>query len=129
MPYTVKPTSFGYHATFTAPFPPAEARTWLTELKRVLPASPRPFGQLIDAREQKVQDPDTVPIVEEAQRWLQGQGMNRSAVVVSSAIVKMNLTRMSKETGVIAYERYFDGADPAWEAKAMAWLTEGVEPS
>lgn len=129
MPYTVTPTSYGYRGTFIAPFPPAEARTWLTELKRVLPPTPRPFGQLIDARQQKIQDPESVPIVEEAQLWLQKQGMNRSAVVVSSAVVKMNLARMSKETGVIAYERYFDGNDPDWEAKAMAWLTQGVEPS
>ena len=128
MPYNVTPTSYGYRGQFIAPFPPAEARTWFAELKRVLPPAPRPFGQLIDAREQKIQDPDTVPIVADAQRWLQEQGMNRSAVVLSSAVLKLNLARMSKETGVIAYERYFDGTDPSWESKAMAWLTQGVEP-
>ena len=129
MPYTVSATPFGYRASFTAPFPPAEAQAWFAELKRVLPRTPRPFGQLIDAREQKVQDAGSVPIVEEAQNWVRAQGMNRSAVVVSSTLVKMNLTRMSRETGMIEYERYIDGSDPAWETKAMAWLKDGVEPN
>ena len=130
MPYTVTATPFGYRSTVVAPFPPEEARPWFEEIKRAVGPTPHPFGQLIDARGQKVQDPASVPIVEDAQNWVRAHGMQRSAVVVASAVVKMNLTRMSRETGMLTHERYFDGAgDPDWEAKALAWVTDGVEPA
>ena len=67
MPYTVTATPFGYRSTVVAPFPPEEARPWFEEIKRAVGPTPHPFGQLIDARGQKVQDPASVPIVEEAQ--------------------------------------------------------------
>lgn len=128
MPYTVTATPYGYRSEVVAPFPPAEALPWFEEIKRAVGPAPHPFGQLIDARGQKVQDPGSVPIVEDAQKWVRQHGMQRSAVVVGSAIVKLNLSRMSRETGMLTYERYFDGSDPGWEAKALAWITDGVDP-
>lgn len=128
MPYTVSATPYGYRSKVDAPFPPEEARPWFEEIKRAVGPSPHPFGQLIDARGQKVQDPASVPIVEEAQNWVRQHGLQRSAVVVESAIVQLNLSRMSRETGMLSHERYFTGSDPDWEAKALAWITDGVDP-
>ena len=61
--------------------------------------------------------------------WLKAHGMQRSAVVLDKPISHMQITRLARSTGVHANERYFDASsDPAWEAKALAWLIEGREP-
>jgi hypothetical protein len=128
MPTSTSSTSFGYRTTISSPFTPAEATAWFADVKRVV-GKPHTFGQLVDLRGQKTTTPESNAIVESAMEWVRAQGMNRSAVVLSSAITKMTIMRLAKEAGMYAYERYFDASsDPAWETKALAWLEHGTDP-
>ena len=51
------------------------------------------------------------------------------ATIVPNVIVKMQLTRMAREHHFQVNERFIDASvHPDWEALALAWVSEGVEP-
>lgn len=129
MPAVTQATAYGYTSRIRAPFTRAEAAVWFEEVRRAV-GTRHDFGQLIDARLQPAATtPETNAVIEDAMTWVVAQGLRRSAVVVSSTIVKTQIQRMARNTGVYAHERYFDAsADPGYEAKAVAWITQGTEP-
>ncbi|MBN1173616.1 MAG: hypothetical protein JXA67_15710 [Micromonosporaceae bacterium] len=128
MPSTTVATPYGYKTEISAPFAPEAAASWFEDIKRVVGA-PHPFGQLVDLRGQKPYSEATNQIIEDAMRYVRQQGMQRSAVIVASAVTKMQIMRLAKETGMYDYERYFDASsDPQWERKAVDWIERGVDP-
>lgn len=128
MPSVTTKTPYGYKSVFTGNFTPDEAHAWFDDVKRAV-AGNRSFGQLIDVRGQTANSAETNAIIEDAMKYVKGQGMQRSAVVMSSAVMAMQIKRLAKETGMYAWERYIDAsAHPDWERVATAWITDGVDP-
>jgi hypothetical protein len=128
MPYTLSKTSYGHRTTVSGFYPVDEITAWFAELK-VLIGAPHAFGQLIDLRLMKTYPPESAKVTEESMRWIRAQGMVRSSVVVQSAIAQLQITRLAKQSGMYAYERYFNvDSDPAWERNALNWIERGVDP-
>lgn len=128
MPYTVQKTPFGYRSEIVSPFAPAEAQRWLSEIKQVV-GTGKLTGQLIDSRLAKANSPESGKVIEEAMTFVRARGLQRSAVILSSSVVKMQIQRMARESGVDSFERYIDAsADPEWEKTAIAWIEKGVDP-
>jgi hypothetical protein len=122
-PYGLRTTAPGF---LTVP----ETQAWLAELKVLSAEMPGPFTMLVDIRTQGAQAPAITALIQEAMMWLRAHGMARSAVVLDNPIAHMQITRLARSTGVHVNERYFDAStEPAWEQKALAWLTEGREPA
>ena len=122
-PYGLRTTAPGF---LTVP----ETQAWLAELKVLSAEMPGPFTMLVDIRTQGAQAPAVTALIQEAMVWLKAHGMARSAVVLDNPLAHMQITRLARSTGVHVSERYFDASsDPAWEEKALAWLTEGREPA
>jgi hypothetical protein len=112
----------------SAPFPATEAASWFEDVKRVV-GTPHTFGQLVDLRGQKPYGEETNKIIQAAMTYVRERGMQRSAVILASAITKMQIMRLAKEAGMCAYERYFDASsEPAWERKALDWIERGIDP-
>jgi hypothetical protein len=121
-PYGLRTTAPGF---LTVP----ETQEWLAQLKVLGAQMKGPFTMLVDIRTQGAQSPDVAALIQEAMVWLKANGMHRSAVVLDKPISHMQITRLARSTGVHVGERYFDASsDPAWEAKALAWLIDGREP-
>lgn len=128
MPSTTTKTPYGYKSVFTGYFTPEEAHAWFEDVKRAV-AGKRQFGQLIDVRGQSANPPETNAVIQEAMAYVRQQGMQRSAVVLSSALITMQIKRLAKQTGMDAWERYIDAsANPNWERAALAWIEKGVDP-
>jgi hypothetical protein len=123
-------TDFGFRVHAPGYITPAEARAWFEELKsRVLALEGKPFGLLVDSRTQKANPPDTQELIKEAMVWLRGHGMERSVVVLDSTVALIQILRLSKASGVYAYERYLDALkEPDWEAKAVGWISHANDP-
>jgi len=123
-------TPYGLRTTAPGFLTVQETQAWLAEIK-VLSAEMRgPFTMLVDIRGQPAQAPAVTALIQEAMVWLKTHGMQRSAVVLDNPLSHMQITRLARSTGVFAQERYLDASnDPAWEQKALAWLTEGREPA
>lgn len=119
-------TSYGYSSIYGETASLEEAKEWLVDVKKILGPGKRPFCQMIDIRGQKAHDPTVQTFIVEAMGYLRKTGLQRSAVILSSAIAKMEITRLAKQTGVYDYERYFEGTGS--EKAALAWLEHGVDP-
>jgi hypothetical protein len=128
MPVTTISTPYGYRCEVISPLTAAEARTWFDDIKRIAQAK-RTYCQLIDLRRTGTHPSDTSAVIQEIMRWNMANGLQRSAVVFSGAVLKLQMSRMTRETAAHSYERFFDpSADPDWERKALAWLERGVDP-
>jgi hypothetical protein len=127
MPVTTIRTPYGYRCEVVSPLTAVEARKWFDDIKGIA-QSKGTYSQLIDLRRASTHPPDTSAVIQEIMRWNMSNGLQRSAVVFSGAVLKLQMSRMTRETAAESYERFFDPADPDWESKALAWLERGVSP-
>ena len=129
MPATVEATPYGFRTTVTGWVTPPELAQWHADCRLVVSALAPGFSQLVDLRQARPLPPESAKFLEDFMRYLREKGLQRSAVIVNSAITKMQVTRLAKETGLDALERYFSAADePDWEERALAWLEKGEDP-
>ncbi len=127
--YSIETVPFGFHITIGTPVTVDEATAHLAQSRRLLATCEKPFGVLVDIRALRPLDDDVQGVVDHTQRLYREQGLRRSAVVCSSAIMTMQFTRIARETGVKAHERYLDASSEAdWHAIALAWIVDGVDP-
>jgi hypothetical protein len=124
-------TEYGFRVNAPGYITPPEAIAWFEDLRnKVALKKGRPFGLLVDIRSQKANPPETQETIKQAMMWLRQSGMTRSAVVLDSAVARLMMVRMAKQSGVYDWERYIDaGKDPDWETKALGWIVHGHEPS
>src|SRR5262245_6580799 len=123
-------TEYGFRANASGYITPAEAGAWFDDLRaKVAVKKGRPFGLMVDIRGQKANPPETQEIIKQAMMWLRQNGMVRSAVVLDSAVARLMMVRMAKQTGVYQWERYIDASkDTDWESKAIDWIVHETEP-
>ena len=121
-------TPYGYRMTMSGQVSEEDMRAFLPKLRAMVQGE-HPFGLLVDARAQRVQTPEVSALVQECMAWMGAHGRQRSAVVLDSAMVQLQSSRRAREHG-LDQERILNAAQvPDWEAKALAWLTEGREPT
>lgn len=107
----------------------AELREWRADSREALTDSPSSFGVVVDMRELAPLADDAQEVMVEGQLEYREQGMERSAVLVESAVTKMQFTRLAKESGIYEWERYVDAE--SWDdptAVARRWIDDGVTP-
>lgn len=127
--HQINKTPYGYKLVFDGFIKADEMKQWVDESKSALRTSPPKFGVLIDMRGLKPLPADSQPLMEEGQKAFKMAGMERSCVILSSAIQTMQFKRIARETGIDAFERYIDASSEAnWEKKGIDWLKSGVEP-
>jgi hypothetical protein len=102
---------------------------WLKESEEALATSNGPFGVIVDLRTLKPLPPDSQAVLVQGQGLYKRAGMQRSAVILDSPLMAMQTKRLSKGSGIYAFERYFDASsDPDWEKHAVAWVKSGIDP-
>ncbi len=127
--YQIQPTPYGFRLRFAGRMDCEEMAGWSLESDRILAHMHGDWGVLVDMRALKPLDREAALIMAPAQASYRAHGMVRSAVALSGALIKMQFERLAHESGIHAYERYLDTeSTPDWEAKGIAWITEGIEP-
>jgi hypothetical protein len=127
--YTLEKAPFGFRVTIAGRVTPAEAVHAREESRAALAHCEKPFGVLVDIRTLKPMADDVQLVVDETQRLFRRSGLERSAVVLASAVMTIQFIRIAKDTGVYAHERYVDASKYAdWEKIALGWIIDGVDP-
>jgi len=129
--HNISKQKYGYQLTFGGAIDLAEITRWREESRAALTGAPKSFGVLIDMRSLGPGGlrPDAQPVMVEGQDLYRKAGMVRSCVILQSATVTMQFQRIAKESGINSYERYINAAaHPDWQAKAVAWIEDKVEP-
>lgn len=128
--YKIEPRPYGIQLTFADVVAKPELEKWLAESQQKLKTVSRPFGVLIDMRRLKPLDPGAKQVMEKGQMLYKSSGMQRSCVIVESAMLAVQFEQIAKQTGIYAFERYLASADHQdWERRAVNWIKNGVDPA
>jgi hypothetical protein len=126
--YIVGTAPFGFKITIAGRITRDEAMLALVESREALKRCKKPFGVLVDIRELEPLADEVQTIIDETQRLYRKSGLERSCVVLASAIMTMQFKRIARQTGVYAHERYVDASrDAHWERTALNWIIDAVD--
>ncbi len=128
--YKLDKTGYGYRIVFGDLMSAEELNRWTEDTKKTLAAKPvGPFGVFVDMRTLKPLAAEAQAVRVAGQKLYKDKGMQRSSVILSNALLTTQFKRLAKESGIYAWERYFDASSmPDWEKRAEAWITGAVDP-
>ncbi len=122
-------TPFGYEILFESTVDRDTARRMLEVLRRTVRPRDGGFTVLVDLRATRSFTAEAQELVKQTILICREAGMGRNAVVTHSVIAGLQARRMVKETGIAPALRFVDGTrHPNWRERALAWLTDGIEP-
>ncbi len=127
--YNIEKRPSGFLLTFGGYIAANEMQTWYDESLVALKSAASTFGVIIDMRTLKPLPADAQAIMLKGQQAYKLKGMNRSCVIVSDPLTRSQFTRLARNSGIYAFERYIDAsANPDWSRPALAWVKEGIDP-
>jgi hypothetical protein len=127
--YQIERTPYGFKLTFGGFIQAPEMRRRRSDSLKALADETGPFGVLVDMRDLKPLPADAQDAMVEGQKAYTAKGMERSAVILDSAITTAQFRRLAKASGIYAWERYISAPDnPYWERVGVDWITRGVDP-
>lgn len=126
--YKIEKSLFGFRLTFGGVIKKPEMEQWLNESQAQLKDAPQSFGILVDMRTLVPLTADAQEIMQKGQSLFKKAGLQRSCVVLESAILCFQFKQVSQSSGIYAFERYVNANDPNWESTALAWIRNGTDP-
>ncbi len=127
--YNIEKKDYGFKLTFSGTVDASEMANWVKDAEKALVGQNGSFGVFVDMRELNPLTNEAKAEMEKGQKLFKEKGMQRSVVILNSAILTMQFKKIAQETGIYAWERYIDASNtPDWEAKGVAWIKNGIEP-
>jgi len=127
--YKIEKKDYGYNLVFSGTIDLNEMKEWVKESEKALVSAPSSFGVIVDMRDLKPLGSDVKAEMEKGQKLYKDKGMQRSAVILSSAILTVQFKNIAQKSGIYQWERYLNASkDPNWEKKAIDWIKNGVDP-
>lgn len=126
--YKIEREPWGFKLTFAGYIDKDEMEAWVAESERAVDGVSGSFGVFVDMRDLKPLAPEVQEVMVGGQAFYKAAGMERSVVIVDSAITAMQFKRLARESGIYEWERYVSSTEDDYEAVAMEWLTAGVDP-
>src|SRR5512133_3716538 len=110
--YKIERKTSGYLLTFSGVMDLAEMQRWVADAKAALTSETGAFGVVIDMRHLAPLLPEVQTAMVEGQQAFKGAGMSRSSVLVNNSVTAIQFKRLAQQSGIYAFERYFDGSKP-----------------
>lgn len=127
--YKVEKKNYGVKFSFEGTISADEMTAWGKEMKAILPSLGSEFGVFGDMRTLAPLDKEAKKGLEDIQRLYKQKGLARSVLILSSAVQKMQLKRLARESGVDKWERYVDAStDTNWNKTGEEWIVKSVDP-
>jgi hypothetical protein len=127
--YKIEKKHYGYKLTFGGMINDAEMKQWAGESGKVLESQAGKFGMFVDMRTLKPLSADAQATMVNGQALYKQKGMERSVVILESAVVTMQFKRLARESGIDQWERYVDASSvPQWEKVGEDWITKAIDP-
>ena len=129
--HSIEKTPYGLLIKLSGTITPEEMTRWVNDEQWFLPSlPPHHFGMVVDTRELEPLSTESQVELQKGLSLFRDKGLQRSAVIVDSALAKEQFMRTAKETGIDAWERYIDASkkNVRWQDVAQAWVVDGKEP-
>lgn len=122
-------TSYGYKVTFEGFAQRDDVEKLSQRLGQILSNRNSAFSMIVDLRASRAIPAEAQEQLMQGINYCTQYGMERCAVVVSSAIAKIQAVRIAKETGIYDTTRYVDAStSPDWEKEALGWIRDAKDP-
>ncbi len=129
MIYHVDREPYGLRVTFDATMDERTASQFRDDFLQVLETVSGPISILIDLRRGGPISPRAQEYVATCYHAVDAKGLIRSANIVSSALMKLQMVRRAKELGTYEKVRYIDPSTQVdFEKVALEWLEKGIDP-
>ncbi len=129
MIYSIKKEPFGLRVTFDGMMNEESSKSFSKEFLDILTTINGNVSILIDLRKGKPISPEAQAIVNDCYYAVIKKGLVRSANIVSSSIMKMQMIRRAKELGTYDKARYIDASlNENCEQIALDWIEKGIDP-
>lgn len=126
--YKIDKKPYGIKITFSGFIKKDEMLSYKSEIKELLNSLPDKFGILMDMKEMKTLPAESQEVLN-ANPELVASRVTRSATIINSALVGMQIKRLAVESQVSDTKRILDSSkSPNWEALADNWIANGVDP-
>jgi hypothetical protein len=98
------------------------------ESVQILKQIPQPFGIFFDTKDMKTLQTEAGEILKKIEKlYLTSNGFTRAAIIVADSLIKMQQSRIAKESGTYNIIRYFDvKTSNDWENQAINWIVKGI---
>lgn len=127
--YKIEEESFGYLITFSGIIGHVELNQWYQDSQQRLLTAPEKFGVLVNMEGMSPLAPHNLELMINGQKLYRQKGMQRSAVILGSALLTEQFRRLAIQSGIYKYERYFDAESTLdWEKLASDWVINGIDP-
>ncbi len=122
--------SYGFRITVSGPMDSAEAEQLKSKLLRALSSHNQPFSLIVDLREMVATEPGVLEVIEDTQKACKFMSLVRTALLVSSPVLKAQILQTGFSSGTAEADRFIDTSKADnWEEQALAWVVNAVEPS
>lgn len=126
--YKIDKKPYGIKITFSGFIKKDEMMSYKSEIKTLLNSLPAKFGILMDMKDMKTLPAESQEVLN-ANPELVASRLTRSATIINSALVGMQIKRLAVESQVSDTKRVFDVSKvPNWEKLAEDWIANGIDP-
>ncbi|MCD6380209.1 hypothetical protein J7M07_07180, partial [bacterium] len=127
--YMIEKNNYGYRLCFSGFIEKDEMSEWKKESEEILANQTGKFSVFVDMRELTSLPADSRIEMEEGQKLFKEKGMERSVVILGSAITTSQFKRIAKSSGIYECERYINSeSDENWEKMGKDWIIVGIDP-
>ena len=127
--YQIERTEYGLHLTFGGVILVKEMAEWCDNNSKVVDEIPGDFLVFVDMRTIGPVPHDSQIVMEKGQKYCKDNGMQRSVVILSDSLTRMQFIRIAKKSGIYQWERYIDiSTTDDWEKQGMDWILNSIDP-
>jgi hypothetical protein len=129
MIYTVERKDYGIKLSFDGLLDEENAKLFINDFNKIIDSINGSVSILIDLRKGMPMPGKSQELVNEGYTKILQKGLTRSANIVSSSLMKMQMIRLAKEHGTYEKARYIDSTNnPDCENEALNWIEKGIDP-
>ena len=129
--YKIEETDYGFKIHISGNLSSTETHSWINEFEEMIKTrNSATFHILLDLREIKDFDSETLNGIEKGLRVFKQRGMERSVLVLDSTFTYLKFKKNYNKSKTTKDQRYLDASTNSyWEQAAGSWLSKGIDPS
>ena len=129
MVYTIEKKPFGLMLSFDGMMDEGIAKKFAEDFMKIFDSFDCSISLLINLIKGKPMPAESQAAVNDCYKAVIKKGLIRSANIVPSSLMKLQMIRRAKEFGTYDKARYIDSSSNSnWEQIALDWIEKGIDP-
>ena len=127
--YKIEQKEYGLHVTMGGVYEASEIERYIAEKEGLLSNHEKPYSMVVDLRTAIPPEHKDVIRLKESQEKMRKEKLQRMAIIIASPVLMAQAKQVAFMSGIEENTRFINAAQtPDWEARAIAWAANGLEP-